>query len=207
MAIQYKTSNVWSKLENKTVKSWGLNAERWQLDDNNHGVLAPPFRGEAKPGPLGPDSLHRMKALWLQHGGTWNHFIQNWNYHIGWLKSILILPAHAPKKWVSWKPANPLNYLVELIGIEPTTSWMPFKRSPNWATAPNEKYNNNGPCPCQYHIDNAWKRSCLSLKVGRFAFIQIILIKPREKAHWRMLTHVLTLIYGTKHYLLSNQDR
>ena len=28
------------------------------------------------------------------------------------------------------------SILVELIGIEPTTSWMPFKRSPNWATAP-----------------------------------------------------------------------
>ena len=27
-------------------------------------------------------------------------------------------------------------YLVEPIGIEPTTSWMPFKRSPIWATAP-----------------------------------------------------------------------
>ena len=26
--------------------------------------------------------------------------------------------------------------LVETIGIEPTTSWMPFKRSPRWATPP-----------------------------------------------------------------------
>ena len=29
-------------------------------------------------------------------------------------------------------------YLVETIGIEPTTSWMPFKRSPKWATPPCE---------------------------------------------------------------------
>lgn len=29
-----------------------------------------------------------------------------------------------------------LNDMVETIGIEPTTSWMPFKRSPRWATPP-----------------------------------------------------------------------
>jgi hypothetical protein len=29
-----------------------------------------------------------------------------------------------------------LFFLVELDGIEPTASWMPFMRSPNWATAP-----------------------------------------------------------------------
>ena len=27
--------------------------------------------------------------------------------------------------------------VVEMIGIEPTTSWMPFKRSPKWATPPS----------------------------------------------------------------------
>ena len=27
--------------------------------------------------------------------------------------------------------------LVELRGIEPRTSWMPFKRSPSWAIAPS----------------------------------------------------------------------
>ena len=30
--------------------------------------------------------------------------------------------------------------MVELRGIEPLTSWMPFKRSPNWATAPQQTW-------------------------------------------------------------------
>ena len=34
---------------------------------------------------------------------------------------------------------NLLNSLVELMGIEPTASWMPFMRSPSWATAPQNR--------------------------------------------------------------------
>ena len=33
-------------------------------------------------------------------------------------------------------PMDQVLDLVETIGIEPTTSWMPFKRSPRWATPP-----------------------------------------------------------------------
>ena len=32
--------------------------------------------------------------------------------------------------------------MVELRGIEPRTSWMPFKRSPSWAIAPLDYFDN-----------------------------------------------------------------
>jgi hypothetical protein len=35
--------------------------------------------------------------------------------------------------------ANPLRDLVDLVGIEPTTSSMPWKRAPNCATGPLRK--------------------------------------------------------------------
>ena len=36
-------------------------------------------------------------------------------------------------KWNRW-------FLVEISGIEPLTSWMPFKRSPSWAIPPYELF-------------------------------------------------------------------
>ncbi len=34
---------------------------------------------------------------------------------------------------------NRLSFKMETVGVEPMTSWMPFKRSPNWATPPCTK--------------------------------------------------------------------
>ena len=56
----------------------------------------------------------------------------------------------------SSRPYNlPITYtlsFVELRGVEPLTSWMPFKRSPNWATAPWMIKYNIYPFLCQLPI-------------------------------------------------------
>ena len=44
-----------------------------------------------------------------------------------------------------WDEKSPWNqhstgfFVVEMRGIEPLTSWMPFKRSPKWATPPRDR--------------------------------------------------------------------
>ena len=72
-------------------------------------------------------------------------------------------------------------YLVELDGIEPTTSWMPFMRSPNWATAPGfggilttGSWRVNmiltGSSDCSY---NRQSKTCRSGEIGRRAGLKI----------------------------------
>ena len=45
-----------------------------------------------------------------------------------------ILPMNYVRKKM---PPNQRRRLVEISGIEPLTSWMPFKRSPSWAIPPS----------------------------------------------------------------------
>ena len=84
-------------------------------------------------------------------------------------------------KKIHKRSCKSLIFLVELRGVEPLTSWMRTKRSPNWATAPSVFSKNN-------------TLRCLSRIIWRklITLYQYLLVRPTGEASamLRMLRHV-----------------
>ena len=70
------------------------------------------------------------------------------------------------------------SVLVEISGIEPLTSWMPFKRSPSWAIAP--------------HLSKAAMKQSVVLEV---ISVRAILLRP-QKAFFASLVRKIFVMQG-----------